>query len=202
MPNWCSNAITIVGRTGTITKIKNLLDYKSANKKPEDLLIFETLLGYDTSTEEYNKNWYELNNERYGTKWDVSVENSSIEYLGTEIKMYFDTAWCPPINFLQNLSEKYKDLEIHIFYEEPGMYFSGEQYFNRGSQTHSEEYDYEEGLYRLRRESWWDHIEYQIENSIDEGEDFNTFISERKFIEDKKIIKELRDRFNQALNNK
>ena len=138
MPNWCNNSITIKGSTETIKQL-----WDNANQigeaggllhamapMPEGLIGTKKGTGEELQTEVYDghTNWYDWAVDRWGTKWDVSLEG--LEYTdngdGTsEITGWFDSAWAPPIGAYEQFLEANEDCTIAASYYEPGMDFAG-----------------------------------------------------------------------------
>jgi hypothetical protein len=67
--------------------------------------------------------WYNWSIANYGTKWDINAEIDSESE--TEIVYMFDSAWAPPVAFVQFVSEKFPNLKFVLEYDEPGMCFRG-----------------------------------------------------------------------------
>ena len=70
-------------------------------------------------------------NELWGTKWDIDGTTEVIDnwkddkgnkYMSFHV--YCDTAWGPPLQFAENVSKIYQDVEIENKFEDPGMGFS------------------------------------------------------------------------------
>jgi hypothetical protein len=110
MPNWCMNVATI---SHTEPRMITLIKDAALSEN-----FFQTLRPRPESQKE---NWYEWNLSNWGTKWDVSLENFVVEPSG--IRADFDTAWGPPIAFLEHLVEM--GYVVECFYYEPGMCFVG-----------------------------------------------------------------------------
>lgn len=121
MPNWCTNQIEI---NGTRDDIEKLLSDAKAEKNPFSL---EKLV---PMPKEKEKNWYEWNIANWGTKWDLS--DVDIDDQGDCVFVNCQTAWGPPLEGLLNISKKYPNLELSIFYEESGMDFCGKSTFKNG----------------------------------------------------------------------
>jgi hypothetical protein len=107
MPNWCNNEVTI---EGDITKIKQGLD--------EEQELFSIMFPKPESVED----WYSWNLENWGTKWDTTPE--VLEVTENSIKLSFDTAWGPPIQFYEKMEET--GYKINATYFESGMFFVGQ----------------------------------------------------------------------------
>jgi len=116
MPNWCSNVAQISHSDKfEIDKIENELSNEESSE------LFNTLLTRPLSEED---NWYGWNVENWGTKWDATIcywERLDENTLMVE----FDTAWSPPVNLYDTLTEK-MGYQINAQYFEPGMGFVGE----------------------------------------------------------------------------
>jgi hypothetical protein len=150
----------------------------------EDGKIFRNLIDIPThmTNEEYEKNWYDTNVSWFGTKWDVDYASCGFEFSENEIIMQPETAWSPPIQFLENLVKQYKGIEAYIFYSEPGVGFSGETKIWKDEEGNvivdDNEYPYLEGIYLLDKEMFWGEVEsyidnFECENDREEDEEGN-----------------------------
>ena len=104
MPNWCNNYATIYGSKEQIKKIADIIDANAEGS------LFKSLVGIDPniSKEEYDAGgWYNSNCEYWGCKWDVPMELGYIDIEEEEIRLSFDTAWSPPLNFYIELSKRF-----------------------------------------------------------------------------------------------
>jgi len=73
---------------------------------------------------EYNSdNWYDWSCNNWGVKWDARDVSLS-EGFG-ELQYMFDTPWGPPEPVCVVLREKFPDLNIEWFWDEPGMQIAG-----------------------------------------------------------------------------
>ena len=75
------------------------------------------------------KDWYDWSNRYWGTKWDACdshIEDycldDSCEYY---IQFSFNTAWCPPYEYLLSLTEKFPLIRITCSVEEESDAFMG-----------------------------------------------------------------------------
>lgn len=169
MPNWCSNYITITGTKTAIKKIKK--DIESI-ENPQDSGVFEKLVGIEPTTtqEEYdNGGWYNSNVNYWGTKWDVSVDDSNFVFEDTTIHMSPVTAWSPPIGFCTALAKKYK-VEVSVVYEEPGCDFAGKTLIDKKGESDDECYSFIEGIYYFSNESFWYEVDSDIESYKDDSD--------------------------------
>ena len=76
----------------------------------------------------------------------------------------FDTAWSPPIQYYEKLSETYPLLTIEVEYSEAGMDFAGTQTYENGELTSETEMTYGKWEFIENNDSWWDCFYDNIEN--------------------------------------
>ena len=70
------------------------------------------------------EDWYQFSINNFSTKWDLN--EVSFKFIDEEEVQYgFETAWFPPIAFLQNISKKFHKLKFELEYREEGMAFEG-----------------------------------------------------------------------------
>jgi hypothetical protein len=73
--------------------------------------------------------WYDWNCKYLGTKWASEFESvtfSHSQYDGTfELVIWFDTAWSPPVAWLEKVQADFPKLYFRMYYEECGMEFCG-----------------------------------------------------------------------------
>lgn len=124
MPNWCSNNIHI---TGDNAEIKSLL-VQAGNEENEYSKFF--LNNFIPMPEVEAENWYSWKLSNWGTKWDIG--NVAIEINDKSASFICDTAWSPPLNAFNKISQQYPTLKFEIFYEEPGMDLCGKAIFENG----------------------------------------------------------------------
>ena len=137
MPNWCENTLEVSGPTADIKAFKEkakkeegenktelslaafvplpaeLKDTRSPALTPDKRLI--NLYGFD--------NWYDWQIHNWGTKWDVNATISSEK--PRTLHYFFDSAWSPPITWLEKVSAQFPTLKFKLKYDEPGMGFHG-----------------------------------------------------------------------------
>jgi hypothetical protein len=144
MPNWCNNNITIEGPKD---KIKNLWDNIQADP---DKGFFQHLVpapkeldGTTSPTPEPGwanykgpqpvvdgcDNWYDWRVKYWGTKWDISIDDSGLFYEEdgdkAYIKGWYDTAWAPALDCFDTFLRKHNDIYITNLYFEGGCDFAG-----------------------------------------------------------------------------
>jgi|TARA_R110000823_G_scaffold187405_3_gene319673 hypothetical protein len=140
MPNHCANRIEIQGEAKDVKRVKKFLE----NKDTDTCFDFNNILpmpkeleGTSSPTEEPNSfknrrlrkvygtdNWYDWRILHWGTKWnsyDGKIDNEDEEY----IVYTFDTAWSPPEPVIHALREKFEEVDITAFFDEPGMEIAG-----------------------------------------------------------------------------
>ena len=76
------------------------------------------------------KDWYDWCNLNWGTKWDASdsdISDEGRDEKGQEyfIRIAFDTAWCPPYEYLHKATQKYPLLRFTCQVEEESNAFLG-----------------------------------------------------------------------------
>jgi hypothetical protein len=188
MPNWCSNEITITGDVSEIVKALDSIENK------EERNVFKTLIGLPDGIgqEEYEKDWYNINLNRFGTKWDISYEDCDPQEFDDELVLTPNTAWSPPIEFCVNLAKKY-GVEVEMYYFESAMDFCGKTYILPDGTYIEDDYKYMEGQYRFESDYFWLDIRDNIENSIYEGKSLEQFMVDYPYLseEDKQEVIEI-----------
>jgi hypothetical protein len=188
MPNWCENEITITGDVSEIVKALDSIENK------EERNVFKTLIGLPDgiSQEEYEKDWYNINLDRFGTKWDISYEDCDPQEFDDELVLTPNTAWSPPIEFCVNLAKNY-GVEVEMYYFESAMDFCGKTYILPDGTYIEDDYKYMEGQYRFESDYFWLDIRDNIENSIYEGKSLEQFMVDYPYLseEDKQEVIEI-----------
>jgi hypothetical protein len=88
------------------------------------------------------KSGFDWEIQNWGCKWGASepelqlAEDSYLEYS-------FQTAWAPPMGFLEKTSEYWPTLSFEVTYEEPGMGFAGKSVFENGEEVEHDEWEME-----------------------------------------------------------
>jgi hypothetical protein len=116
--------------------------------------------------------WYEWCLKKWGTKWDVPHSqvylNAEEEDQDKDTDVWeasFDTAWGPPVEWVEHVSKNFPELLFRIEYSEMGMWFAGYATYIDGEETESkngkpEDFDFCEAIVESVREM----------NEEDEGE--------------------------------
>jgi hypothetical protein len=123
MPNWCSNNFRIVGSTESLKPLWEQID-----REEKFLEVIKPIGEWD----------YGNAVEAWGTKWDVNTEGMEFTDNGdgtAEISGFFDSAWAPPVEAFQTLSEDLDSCYLELGYFEPGMGFVG-QWDSEGTDDH------------------------------------------------------------------
>ena len=199
MPNWCYNHLTITGDKKNLDRIKFHLEdiEKKDNQSPG---VFMALVGRDQSIElnEYEHGgWYQANIDYWGCKWDVSYDESGLDYTDDSITMSFNSAYSPPVPFIQHLGRLF-NVQCELYYEEPSCDFCGKSYFNNEDGLTEEDYTYNEGRFVFDKDNFFESIDGDIEYLIESDEDV-TFESVKEmfsFITGDKDLKRLEEIFN------
>jgi hypothetical protein len=146
MPNWCWNNLSVSGDEIQLREFveKSLVSpeeneihdrtefsFNGTYPMPEDLNITKGTQSEEEKEQAIlNKakygytDWYEWHCGEWGTKWDACEP----EILHNDINFFsvsFETAWAPPIDWIDNIMENFPDLCFELEYEEPGMCFGG-----------------------------------------------------------------------------
>ena len=150
MPNHCANRIEIQGEAKDVKRVKKFLENKDTDtcfdfnnvipmpekivgrvtykhSDPESLVPVpdpETFKNRRLRKVYGTDNWYDWRILHWGTKWnsyDGKIDNEDEEY----IVYTFDTAWSPPEPVIQALREKFEEVNITAFFDEPGMEIAG-----------------------------------------------------------------------------
>ncbi len=172
MPNWVYNNLSIEGTEEAIAKVKAQLNKPIVKQYGEDkepttysnpiFSFWNIIAPPEDKLEEYfgthgfadgkkqgdsEYNWYNFNNSKWGTKWDVAVSDGEkfpeTEITGesaTHISYRFNTAWSPPLPVIEELSVQHPELQITLEYEEE-QGWGGEIYWDSTGSTIVNEYD-------------------------------------------------------------
>jgi hypothetical protein len=129
MPNWCYNQFTVTHDEPQMLErfVKAVHDgnlFDEFIPMPEELK--ETTAPSRTTNEQLiekygHDNWYSWSVDNWGTKWDIS--SGSAELNGDHASGSFSTAWSPPIQAFEALSEL--GFDINVMYDEESMAFLG-----------------------------------------------------------------------------
>jgi hypothetical protein len=140
MPNWCSNDLEIKGSPKEIKRFRTQAEAKTQPKEegtvaglienffaqfvPIPADIYTGNVGQEEEKKYGKKNWYDWCPRNWGTKWDACECHVAIAK-ENQVVYCFDTAWSPPIEWLEKVAKLYPKLHFKLKYDEPGMVFSG-----------------------------------------------------------------------------
>jgi len=116
MPNWCWNHLEV---SGDEKQLQEFVEKSTTNIETSDEFSFEGTLPRGD-----RKDWYNWSIENWGTKWDACEPNichNDIDYFAVS----FESAWAPPIDWINNIMQDFPDLSFTLEYDEPGMCFGG-----------------------------------------------------------------------------
>jgi hypothetical protein len=119
MPNWCFNSVEVEGPARVLTAwVKNV-----ERNAGSDTGLFGTFV--IPAYNEDSSNWYEAHSVAWSTKWDVEINKLDWDRYVDGVKLQFDTAWSPPMGWLETMSRDWPSLTFKIAFEEGGMCFMG-----------------------------------------------------------------------------
>ena len=141
MPNWCWNHLEV---TGDEIQLREFVEKSTIDIEKDDEFSFNgtypmhedlnITAGTQTQDEKeqaiLNKakygytDWYEWHCGEWGTKWDACEP----EILHNDINFFsvsFETAWSPPIEWIDHIMKDFPGLCFELEYEESGMCFGG-----------------------------------------------------------------------------
>lgn len=127
MPNWCWNNLEVMCTKEHVAELQDFVEKSTKTTKSKEEFSFEGILPCGD-----RKNWYDWCCENWGTKWDACEPHVN-ESEPQCFSVAFDTAWSPPIAWIQNIMDKYPNLEFSLEYDEPGMCFGGHLIANSSS---------------------------------------------------------------------
>jgi len=128
MPNWCSNTLRVTGPGADVLRFKlqavGLSPWDGAGE--ENILNFHSLVPAPPKVlaAGYDQTGYHWERANWGCKWGACQAQLVDEWEGMLIYS-FDTAWSPPVPFLEKLAPKWPTLTFLLDYEETGMGFKG-----------------------------------------------------------------------------
>ena len=134
------NYNAVLGENGEpLTKevIRNKFTFEKLFPTPKELLADVDPIphkeGEDDETYEIRMNelmekygacgWYNWRVSNWGTKWDASESDWDLEE--GLLTVHFNTAWAPPIGWLENVSAQFPELKFEMLFQEEGQGFCG-----------------------------------------------------------------------------
>jgi len=140
----------LAGRYASISRHFPTVGDVPMGKTAEGVLEFLSGTVGETALKEYRHclqayretgfvDWYEWSTQNWGTKWETDGNGDKPDVVPYHdrpgvyfMEAYFDTAWSPPIQVLEALSEKYPQLQIRGAYIDEGGGFAEEFEIDRG----------------------------------------------------------------------
>jgi len=141
MPNWCGNTLTLThedpemiarareafARGEFLNEFvpvpKELSDTVAGSHSDEEAQA-QLLAQTEGNIKKYGYgNWYDFCVNEWGTKWDVGDSQGINSCTDTELIVYFDSAWSPPIAAYERLLDL--GFGVYATYYEPGCAFAG-----------------------------------------------------------------------------
>ena len=133
MPNWCRNKLTVRGPAADVQRFKEKAVGHSAWSNPEEIhneppavLNFHSLVPIpdDILAAGDEPAGYAWERENWGCKWGA-VNSTILDEWAGHVEYQFDTAWSPPVEFLETVAKNWSNLFFILEYEEPGIGFKG-----------------------------------------------------------------------------
>ena len=147
MPNWCYNRVSIYSEN--IDQVTELFDifnnaepfntlipspkWSETPNEDGELPVLEEHKDSDGkvlfTTHKFPKSgktddrWYDWQINNWGTKWEPA--DISVEQCDEELELTFNTAWSPPEDICRAIRNKYPDVTVSWFYDEPSMEVAG-----------------------------------------------------------------------------
>ena len=147
MPNWCYNRVSIYSEN--IDQVTELFDifnnpepfnalipspkWSETPNEDGELPVIEEHKDADGkvlfTTHKFPKSgktddrWYDWQVQNWGTKWEPA--DISVEQCDEELEITFNTAWSPPEDICRAIRNKYPDVTVSWFFDEPGMEVAG-----------------------------------------------------------------------------
>lgn len=134
-------------------------DWVVTRRESRQPLSFETLVPCGTGDD-----WYESHLTKWGTKWDANFDGAVVALGGPEMDVdlttkangavetptvvvyKFDTAWSPPLPFVQSASELYPEIEFTLRWAEVGNEAAAQHRFVAGLEVEQEDLAVEDVL--------------------------------------------------------
>ena len=130
MPNWCSNQLRVFGPDEDVARFKAQAAGHSpwghAKDQEHNVLNLHNLVPIppEILAAGYSNTGYHWEVEQWGCKWGACESHLVDEWEG-QLEYAFDTAWAPPIPFLEKLAPQWPTLKFLLDYEELSMGFKG-----------------------------------------------------------------------------
>lgn len=130
MPNWCSNNLRVYGPETDVARFKEQATgyspWEHVMNQKQSVLNFHSLVPVPPEILEagYNDAGYNWEREQWGCKWGACEPELVDEWEG-HLHYSFETAWTPPLVFLEKVARPWPMLKFLLDYEELSMGFKG-----------------------------------------------------------------------------
>ncbi len=195
MPNWCNNYIVITPsdedkKLKKFNKFKKRFEVIISSNEP----VCESLIGVRELPNNYHQDgWYNYNINRFGTKWDFTIDRGCETISNKQISFSVETAWSPPIPFLVEMCEEW-GVCAKIEYEEGGCDFAGITSISPDGIYDELEYSGVDEYQYHHCDSFWDNVcDYAYE-----CETLEELTDRYSFIQDDVGLAELKRLFDEA----
>jgi hypothetical protein len=127
MPNYCFCRLIV---EGAINDVEDILQTQ---------MDFEKIRPCEDA-----EDWFHWRIQHWGTKW--SAMNVKMTWKNTTGKCVIDfsTAWTPPVPLIHFMSTQYPRSDFKLYYDEPGMEFSGHVQYKNGELLSQEHQRYDD----------------------------------------------------------
>ena len=123
MNEWEVNHAKKMAEEDPSVVIPELIKCSNGTKKDREALVKE--FGHD--------NWYDWNLMNWGTKWDCDSSECGYDvHEGIHFVVNFNSAWSPPLGWMNNIIKLFPDLNFKLVFMETGNWFAGCVYNNEG----------------------------------------------------------------------
>ena len=144
MPNWSYNVLIVSGERDALREFKHAvreLDPEPGEERAP--LDFErhlptppALTARDPESEDgLFPAWHEWRRAHWGTKWNAFWSSVSGTLKSGELRYRFQTAWTPPVAWLDFVAFMHHDLCFELAYEEELGHFRGRMRYERGERV-------------------------------------------------------------------
>ena len=193
MPNWCENHLNVEG-PGTDQFFEACRGYEETyeavdmtlprseldKQKTEVEFTFNALhpvpkevvkVGYSARNNSQGLiDGYNWQIQNWGTKWDIAGAGYDMSVEEDSGFINFDTAWGPPIAWVECVAQQFPNLEFTLEYFEPGMAFAG-RLVSHGEDIMQDQYDWSQDPEGYKKfvaedlEDGWDYFEDEEEET-------------------------------------
>lgn len=123
MPNWCSNSLTVSinpdSKDKRVTSELKAFYHENKGSVDGDRQDLTFNAGVPVPNNLNSEQSYDFRVREWGTKWEANEIH--FEDQGDLLVYNFETAWAPPIAWLEKISKFYPNLILRMEFEEPGM---------------------------------------------------------------------------------